>query len=222
MIKAAAKASHMKLEAWYARINWSAHLLPMVKLAVERFCASDSANAVGMVHLSVASEAYARGHYRDSKKELWGDSLTISLGTRGVPVKAVVPVAGRLRVLAEERAALVLSQALSGGVVALLYPPKSDTDESVKPSYMVGYWFNPREIRLQDLDRLLTLTGETDLFCGSEVFPNRRGARVLAKLHAKDSALSTGGSKIWIWLQYIFKVVGGTLRIYGIGTPSPK
>jgi hypothetical protein len=218
----AAVASRLRLEAWFARINWNAHLLPTVRGAVKEFSQESKVSGLGEVYLSVLSEDFSRGHYSNQKEEIWGDSITIGFGSRAVPVRAVVKVANRQRVLAETRAALVISQTVSGGVVAFIYPPTSDVQASENRYYAVKYWQNPATARIPHILHLLKLTTQTDQYCGNEVYPNRRGARVMAKLQAKDSVIASGGSKIWMWLTYVYKATRATLRIYGIGSPTPQ
>lgn len=69
--------------------------------------------------------------------------------------------------------------------------------------------------------KLLYWTFELDLVCSAAVFPNLKAGRLLACLQARDEVLRNGGSRIWVWLRYVFFATRGVLRLYGIGKPTP-
>lgn len=219
MKKLIESVDRMYLEAYFARVNWSAHLLPLAKKEVYEFCAELRKIGMAEPHLSVLSEEVGKGHFDNQQCEIWGDSVTVSLGYRPIPAIATAPVKGRLTALREEQTSLVISQSVSGSVLALIYPPSSDVARPIKPYYMVNSWSNPREIRSSHINKLLRLMSETDIFCGAAIYPNKMGTALLAKLQAKDAILASGGSRVWVWLQYIFQVTKGVLRLYGIGKP---
>jgi hypothetical protein len=212
-------ANRMYLEAYFARVNWHAHLLPLVKTSVQEFSSELKKLNLKEPYLSVLSEDVRKGYFDHQESEIWGDSITVSLGCRPIPARAVAPVKGRSKVLSEDQASLVISQSVSGSVVALIYPPSSEVAKPLKPYYMVDFWSNPGEIRSVHIKNLLQLMSETDMFCGAAIYPNKRGTKLLTKLQAKDAILANGGSRIWVWLQYIFQATKGVLRLYGIGKP---
>lgn len=218
-------ANRMYLESYFSRVNWGAHLLPLIKVVVAEY--SDTQRKFGPkelhlseFHLSIASEDAQKGLFVNQQSEIWGDSIEASLGSRPIPARAVVPVNGRIKTLTEVQASLVFSQAVSGNVIALIYPPSSDVAMAKKPYFVVDMWKNPREIRPLHIRNLLRLTQEIDIYCSAAIFPNKKGARLLAWLHAKDSILAEGGSRIWVWIKNIFKGSAGVLRLYGIGKPT--
>lgn len=212
-------ADHMYLEAYFARVNWYAHLLPLVKTSVQKFSSELKKLNLKEPYLSVLSEDVRKGYFDHQESEIWGDSITISFGCRPIPARAVAPVKGRSKVLSEDQASLVISQSVSGSVVALIYPPSSEVAKPLKPYYMVDFWCNPGEIRSVHIQNLLQLMNETNMFCGAAIYPNKRGTKLLTKLTAKDTILANGGSRIWVWLQYILQATKGVLRLYGIGKP---
>jgi hypothetical protein len=219
MRKLISRADRMYLEAYFAQVNWHAHLLPLVKNTVQEFSLELKKQNLQEPYLSVLSEDVRRGYFDHQKSEIWGDSITVSFGSRPIPARAVAPVKGRSKILSEDQASLVISQSVSGSVVALIYPPSSEVAKPLKPYYMVDFWSNPREICPMHINSLLQLMNETDMFCGAAIYPNNRGTKILAKLQAKDAILANGGSRIWVWLQYVFQATKGVLRLYGIGKP---
>lgn len=209
-------------ESWFSRINWIAHLVPTAKSAHQNFCSQLEGLDLPAPRISVVSEDVRAGYFAEQNEELWTDSVSFSFGCRAVPGKPVIPVKGRFRVLSEEQACLVLSQSLSGSVVALLYPPSSDVAKPLKPFYIVDFWNNPHEANQGRIVKLLKLTLETDYYCGAANYPNPIGQRIMAKLEAKDAVLANGGSRIWVWLKYVLRVSKGVLRLHGIGSPFPR
>ncbi len=211
----------MYQETRFARINWTAHLLPLAKAAVQEFSSIVETYGLQRPYISVLSDDVARGYFGGQTDEIWADSILVSFGNRAIPLQAVVPVKGRTRIVAEEQASLVFSQLASGNVLALIYPPTSELVQPLKPYYMVNCWRDPRDVSHSQIMELLSLMAEVDMFCGSITFPNPKGTRLLARLQAKDAAHANGGSRFWVWLQYIFRFAVGVLRLYGIGKPTP-
>lgn len=215
------KFERCHLEAYFARVNWNACFVEMATSVVKE-CANElRASGVGEPYISVLGQDSRRGLYDNQGSEIWGDSISVSLGRRPIPVSAVVPVNRRTSVLSESRASLVFSQSVSGSVIAVIYPPSSDVARSKKDFYMVDFWANPSDVTKKQIKQIFQLFIETDCFCGAAVYPNSAGTKILAKLQAKDSVLANGDSRIWVWLMYTFRVAGGVLRLYGIGKPAP-
>lgn len=214
------RTRRLYLETYFAKVNWNAHLVPLVQRVESEF--SDELKMAGLKtpHLSLLSKDVRSGMYEEQKEELWGDSITISFGCRPVPGIPVVRVKTRTRVLSEDQSTLVFSQSVSGSVVALIYPPSSDVAKPLKPYYMVRHWRNPGEVNERDVRHLLKLATKVDVFCGSYVYPNREGERLLVKLQVRDAVIADGGSPIWVNLMYILRFAGGVLRLYGVGKPS--
>lgn len=207
-------------EAFFSKVNWSAHLIPLAKETLADFCAELKTQGLPGPHVSILSDDVLKGRFENQEKEIWGDSISIRLGFRPIPVSATAPVKGSLKLLKEEQASLVFSQSVSGGVIALIYPPSSEVAEPLKPYFMVDYWSNPRKIHSSHIKKLLHLMYETDIFCGAAIYPNSRGTKLLTKLQVKDAVLSKGGSRLWVWLQYVFLATKGVLRLHGIGKPT--
>lgn len=211
----------MCVEARYARINWMAHIVPVAESAYTTFHRQLCDAHLQDMYTSRLSEDATSGLLDVPTKEWWSDSITFSFGNRSVPVEAVVRVPGRAACLSEAQASLVISQAVSGAITAVIYPPSSDVSKPQKEYYLVGLELDPSAVSEAWLLGLLELTYEVDVFCGAHIFPNRRGGRLMAKLRAKDAVLSEGGSRLWVWLRYMFSATTGVLRLYGIGKPVP-
>jgi hypothetical protein len=214
------RAQRLHMEAYFSRVNWKAHLLPIVEAEVREFSSQRRMQNLNEPHLSVLSQDVASGYFDEQKYEIWGDSISIGLGVRPIPVRAVAPVKGSIKVLIEQQPSLIFSQFVSGSVIALLYPPSSEVAKPLKTYYIADAWANPVDVRPKHVSQLLALLNEVDLFCGASIYPNPRGQRFLARLEARDAVLAKGGSRIWAWLCYTFKATKGVLRLYGIGKPS--
>lgn len=216
-----ASAAAKCVEARYARINWKAHIVPTVKSAYSEFRSTLDRQGLQESYLSVLSEEPNLASLKLPDSALWGDSITISFGNRPVPVKPIFKVGKELRVLSEHQSSLVISVTVSGAVTAVIYPPESVVSKSEKKYYVVMIETDPSSITESTILGILYLTFEIDLFCGVRIFPNRRGGRLMAKLHAKDAVLAGGGSRLWVWISYIWSATTRVLRIYGIGKPVP-
>lgn len=205
--------------ARYAKINWHAHFLPIVKEAYKEFSIATRQEGLQSAFMTVLSEANA-AEFNDATPICWSDSVSLTFGIRPVPCRPVLQLKKGLWVLSETQASLVFSQSVSGAVTALIYPPSSEVGKPIKPYYAVAMELDPSLYTKSDVLGLLTLAFEVDIFCGARVFPNHRGGRLIAKLIARDSVIEGGGSKIWAWISYIFKSVSLVLRLYGIGGPG--
>jgi hypothetical protein len=128
----------------------------------------------------------------------------------------VVPVKGRFRPLSESQASLAISQHVSGYVIAMIYPPSSDLAMPLKPFYVVDSWQNPGTVQPRQIRKLLGIMMEVDIFCGAEIYPNKKGTRLLTMLQAKDEILANGGSRVWVWLKTVFRVTKGVLKLASI------
>lgn len=205
--------------ARYAKINWHAHFLPVIKEAFEEFCATTEQEGLQSFFMAVLSETEPE-ECNEKTPIFWSDSVSFSLGQRPVPCRPVLQFDKGLHILSEKQVSLVFSQSVSGAVTALIYPPSSDVGRPIKPYYAVAIELDPASYSKVHILQLLTLAFEVDLFCGARVFPNYRGGRLMAKLIAKDSVIEGGGSKVWSWMYYIFKSVLLVFRLYGIGSPG--
>lgn len=216
------KADRCYARAYFARVNWSACFLDMATTVVAA-CANElPENEFGKAYVSLLGSEARKGLYSEQKSEIWGDSISITLGQRPIPVTAVVPAKGKAHsLLSETRAALVFSQSVSGSVVAMIYPPSSDVARPKKDAYLVDFWADPSDVTKKQIKKLFRLFVEVDLFCGAAVYPNSTGLKLLAKLEAKDTVLANGGSRLWVWFKYAFRFTRGVLRLYGIGKPTP-
>ncbi len=199
--------------------DWSSLVPDLVRSVTQEFAHDCVPNDLKAPIVSVVSENVARGMYQAQTEEIWGDSVQIDLGSEPVPREAVVPVKGRSKVIAEKRATAVISQGISGHIVAFLYPPSSDVSKPDKAAYLVRVWQSPQKLKKRHITKLLMLMYKVDLFCRTEAFPNRVGERLSGTLRVRDAVLSGGGSRIWIWIKYSYRVVAGGLRVYGIGAP---
>ena len=204
----AERANKEARESRYARLNWHAHVVPVVEESFAAFCSTLNAARLSTPFISRLSDAQASAPLNEGSEEIWGDSITISFGARPIPIRAVIPVKGRLRVLSEVQAALVISQiASTGAVIALLYPPKSEISRPEKPYFVARYFRDPRDIRRKNVMSLLNETLHLDCRCASVVSSTRRCARLIARLRAREEAFSGRPSKLWGWARYMYLAI---------------
>ncbi|MDM7857730.1 hypothetical protein [Thiopseudomonas acetoxidans] len=194
------KAGQTFSEVKYSHINWGVHMLPTIKQAADEFNQELSSQELPPVKLLIHSEE-SKG--RSAKKqELMGDQIEFYYDAQPIDVPESVPGRDSIVELEEEKARLVFSQSLSGGISAEIYPPHSEIAHPVKESYVVNSWENPGLIGKDDILDLLRLTTKLNAYCGSINYPNPTGYKLLAKLEAKDAILSQGKSKLWTWINY--------------------
>ena len=200
MRKLIQSAERVHLEAYFARVNWRAHLVPVVVAEIQNFLSDLKPLGLKNPYWSIVRDDANKGYYDNQKSEIWTDSITISLGFRPIRVNAVVPVKGRFRTLSESQASLAISQHVSGYVIAMIYPPSSDLAMPLKPFYVVDSWQNPGTVQPRQIRKLLGIMMEVDIFCGAEIYPNKKGTRLLTMLQAKDEILANA-SRSYRWTQ---------------------
>lgn len=220
MTSTSQKLEKCRDEAYFARVNWGAHLIDVAIPTLSKCAKALSDSGRAAPNIFHAEEDARLGRLDDQKTEIWGDSISVNFGSRPVSGRPAVPVKGRTAMLAEKGASLVFSQLVSGAVGAMIYPPSSSVLAPINEAYMVSFWENPAKVTKKDIEKLFDLLLEVDSFCSAAIYPNRRGSRVLAKLEAKDAVLKNGGSRIWVWFKYTFRFVRAVLKMKGFGSPT--
>lgn len=218
-MKKVCKINKLLLCNYFKVVNFRHHVVPVVKDAV-KICDDlfiDYGIATPYIH--VISENFLE-HYENQMDEVWTDSVTLNFGNDAIRSSPVIPVKNRKRILVQNNAGLVISQSISGDVIAFLYPPSSELSRPNKNAYMVGRWGDPLMINPNSIRKLIELTMKTNAYNQTMLFPNKKGLRLLARIQAKDDVLSEGGSHIWVWCKYLFTVVTRISRIYGLGSPK--
>jgi hypothetical protein len=211
-----------QLQGYFARVNWNAHFVPIAISALAEFKEELSHHNWDRVDWWVLSEDAAKGHYAKAKNEVWGDSISVSLGAaRSLSPTAIIKVSGRNRLLVENQASLTFFQSVSGTVVAIIRPPTSEVAQPLKVAYVVDSWKNPGTATHKQIRKVLELLLEVDLYCSAATLTDSKGIKTLAKLQVKDAVLSRGGSRLWVRLMYVYKIVRYILKIHGMGTPIP-
>jgi len=220
MKKLSYRLEKLSREAFYARVNWSAHLVPKARIAANEFATEQLVLGHPKIHFSVLSEQARGGIDFKGEENIWTDSICFSYGQELLRATPIIRVTEKYPTLIEERARFVMAQFLSGHVVAMIYPPESEILKCKKAAYVVAAWSDPNMIMGAKIKKLLRLTTETNFYCASDTFPNSRGQRVLAKLEAKDKIYNNGGSRFWVWVRYAFSFSKSALRAYGVGIPK--
>jgi hypothetical protein len=208
----------MQLQSSYKRINFKYSVIPRVKKAITESGKLFHDYGVPEPHLSVLSENWLSLR-ETTEKEYWTDSISINFGYLPLRIEPIVPVKNRTRVVSEKQSSLVFSQSISGEVIALIYPPNSEFLETEKKCYVFDRWGDPHDITIKDIINILEFTLEINTYTQSLVFPNPKGVRNFIKLQVKDNVLSNGGSRMWVWITYLTKVILGVARMHGIGKP---
>ena len=220
--KIASKADKAALESYYARVNWNAHLVPIVRNVAENFGRQLEAEGYSRPYFSLLSESVSREEIvLDSSSHL-GDSITIQFGVRPIATNSMAPLGKSSSILVEKRAALVFSQtAASGMVVALMYPPSSPAAKPTQPHYLIGAYQNPSELGGSKINKLLRDLFEIDLCCSTQTAPSASCAKLLVKLEARASAIQSGSSGIFAYMKYIGHLVRGLWYLYRASHASP-
>lgn len=200
------KAGQTLSEVTYSHINWSVHMVPTAKRAAEAFNEMLTEQQLPLVQLSVHSET--------SQDGVAADRIEFYYEPQPIEVPEVIPCHERLAGVQEEKARLVFTQSLSGGISAKVCLPYSEIAHPVKSSYVVAAWENPGLIGEGTIIDLLRLTVELNTYCGSINYPNQRGYKLLAKLETKDAILTQGRSRFWAWLNYFTRDSQGGARFY--------
>jgi hypothetical protein len=213
------KINKLALHNYFKRVNFRRHAVPMMRKAVDA-CEDLYENyGVYKPSVDVISEDWL-DFYETQKNEVWSDLITVNLGVYPIGLHPIIPVKNRSRVLTEAQAKLELTQTISGDIIVFLYPPSSEVLSSEKKSYIVEYWSDPLDITVKKLCKLIELTLKVNAYHKAILFPNKKASRLMALVQAKDSVISNGGSRIWVWVMYIIKTVKGVAKLYGLGSPK--
>jgi hypothetical protein len=211
----AVQANRNARESHYARINWHAHVVPIVETCFARFCSVLEKAEQDPPYLSRLSDAAQESFLRSVTEEVWGDSITISFGARPIPIRPTLAVKGRQRVLSEKQASLVISQmATTGSVIVAFYPPHSEISRPEKPYYVARLFADPRDLRPSIVMSLLRELYVLDLRCAAVVSPSKRCAKVMARLKAREDAFNGRPSSLWGLVRYGYYLAKGLFALW--------
>ncbi len=213
------KINKLALQNYFNRVNFRHHVVPIMKDAIE--ACDDLYESYGVTKpcVSVISEDWLF-YFENQENEIWSDLITVNFGVYPIGLLPVIPVKSRSRVLTETQAKLELSQTISGDIMVLLYPPRSELLKTEKKAYIVEHWNEPLDISTKKLRKLIELTLKVNAYHKAILFPNKKASRLMALVQAKDSVIANGGSRIWLWLMYIIKSIKGVAKLYGLGAPK--
>lgn len=212
------RANRLAQEAKYRRLNFRYHVIPIVRKGLEEAQKLFREHGVVQIPPSITSEL--RHELEDTKETIWTDSITVRFGSRGLGIEPVVNLANQRAQLDENCGSLLISHSIAGHVMVMIAPPCSQVASSQKGNYLVEYWPDPCSLTVPKFHALLDLALKVSIFCSATTYPNTKGERLMASLQAKDSVLSNGGSRPWVWLMYIYNLVKGVARLYGMGAPK--
>lgn len=220
--KIASKAEKAALECYYARVNWKAHLVPVVREAAKDFGQQLEAEGYSRPHFSLLSESVSREEIILDPSNHLGDSITIQFGVRPIASNSMAPLGKSSPLLVEKRAALVFSQtAASGMVVVLMYPPSSTAAKPTQPYYLIGTYQNPSELGRLKINKFLRDLFEIDLCCSTQTAPSAASAKLLVKLEARAAAIQSGSKGIFAYVKYLGYLVRGLWYLYRASHASP-
>ena len=181
------KARETYRDCAYARINWRAHVEPIVVARVAAFakCLKEK-GADGPYHEILGENIPP---WEQPREEQWLNSITVAFGARPLPLRPVIKVPTRRRVLTEIRAGMVFSQLASGGVVIAYYPPKSELAKPKREYYFAGVLSDPLELTRTLVDSLLTQLFRLDQACSAVTLRRGAGAEIMRSLERQDAAV---------------------------------
>lgn len=207
------------MNSYFKRVNFTYHVVPIVIDAVNSHEDLYHEHGHDKPYIYIPSKNRAF-EIKKAEDETWTDSITISTGNNALPIEPVIPVKSRSRILSEEGATLVISQCISGGVIALIYPPKSSHLSAQLDCYVFERWDNPLKITQKSIYKSLDFLYRLNSYTCTNIYPNPIGARLMIQLQTKDEVLRNGGSRIWIWITHLIKSFRGIAKIYGLGVPG--
>lgn len=211
--KTTSKAERAAIESRFARINWNAHLVPIVRLMVGEFGNKLQAEGNSSPHLSLLSEAVKRNQIETSSH--LGDSVSIQFGVRPIATNSMSPLGTIPPILVEKRASLVFSQvAASGVVMVFIYPPSSEVSKPTQPYYLIDSFKNPSQLTKLRVKQLLQYLFEIDICCTTQTTPSVTCDRMIVKLEARAKAIQSGSAGIFAYVKYVSYLVRGLWYLY--------
>jgi hypothetical protein len=174
----------------FARVNWSAHVKPIVTERVAAFASTLKSKGCNEPYCQVLGDFVNPFDPPDNEEFL--NSITINFGSRPLPLRTVVKVPSRLRVVAERQAGLVFSQLASGGVVIAIYPPTSELAKPDPEYYLGAILSDPLELTQSLVDSLLVQLFRIDCACSAITLRRGSGARIMRRLKWQDQRVRHG------------------------------
>lgn len=215
-IDALRNSKREEIETYYANLNWTVHAKPIIRSEAKRFECEVQEKLAAKIFLTVLSDE------KDSistQETIYGDSITISFGSRPLPCKPTVLGSGVTgATLVEKGPALVFSCAFNGSVGAFIYPQETDCSHPSRKAYMISAWRNSREFNKSDIRRIFKLFTQVYLF-GSSYISSKKTAKIYAVLEAKHLQITEGKNAIISYLLYLKYLINGLRKIYGVAKP---
>lgn len=149
--KVAEMAEREALKRRYARINWNAHLVPVVRETATDFSTAFGMDNHALPQLALRSDAIDRGEVVAPSDTMAGDALTVQFGVCPNGVDALAPPGYSRPLVAAGTPALVFAQAPSGAVAVFLYhagTPAANPDR-------IGDYRDPADLTRPRVRRLL-------------------------------------------------------------------
>lgn len=218
-MKTSEKKKSLIINGAVNRVNFTHQVLPIVREAIEAATYLYTEHEIEKPRLHCLSED-RKIHEQTAKNPTWGDSITLNFGCIAIGIPPTVNVKGNCRRMSEVQAKLVLSQTVSGDIFALIYPPYSEVLSSADNHYVVEHFARADAITVKAILKLIELTLTVNSFTGTLVYPNAKGARLMAKLESKQSAILSGGSAAWRYIRYLISFGKGIGKLHGIGVPG--
>ncbi len=216
--KITAYATHARRaarESYYAKINWNAHLVPVVRRAIQEFGKDLQSRKCSPPLLTQLAEEISKGNMPQDANSDVGDSISIWLGRRPIAARTLSSLAGGSPILVEEGATLVFSQQAASGVVyVLLYPPSSAISKPEKSYYLLGIFQNPNLLTAAQVNQLLNDLIELDICCSTQTTPSLTCGKLLAKLDAREKALQGSDNKIFVYVKYLRYLCQALWKLY--------
>lgn len=222
IFKISSKAERAAIESRFARVNWNAHLVPIVREIVSEFGNELKSKGYSAPHLSLLSEAVSSGEIVLDQSTHLGDSITIQFGMRPIATNSLAPIGKHPPILVEKRARLMFSQeAASGVVMVFIYPPTSANSKPTQPHYLIDTYQNPSALTRSRVRKLLRDLFEIDLCCSTQTAPSAASGKLMVKLEAREKEIQSGSSGIFAYMKYVGYLVRGLWSLYRASHASP-
>ncbi len=217
--KVASNADRQTRKRWYARINWNAHVVPLVQEAVEAFGKEPWAKGHCPPHVSLLSDTIRPHEMPADPAAQLGDAISIQFGVRPGLADAAVPPGFSRPLLSAERAGLVFCQATSGAVSVFIYPPGA---AATPRYYLVARYRDPADLTRSHIRRHLH-----DLFDLDVCFTRHSASSVaygkqLLLLQDRAEAMQAGSADIVAHLQRLTHLMRGLAKLYRASRASAK
>lgn len=192
--------------------------MPLVDDVYIEFCQTLRDKQYQTPRLECLTDAIANGEVINSKKNVYGDSISIEFDYAPIRISPIIKGSESTLIMIENGARFFFSMGINGGVLAFIAPQSSEISQTKKKNYLVGEWRNAADMSRSELVKLFKLLFEVQTYCGIQT-SGKFAARILTRLSARDESLSSGTNPLFRHIKYLSLLFNGVRKLYGMGTP---